>query len=117
MNRIRVELSVTVLAEDEEGAHRIVSRLLRSNHPGEEVHDPIEKITFGGISPGAGSPWRPAIEAPKDGKPFFAIDRGHGEAAAEFAVSVRWHAEQQSFVDRERIQPVEFSDWMAIPPA
>ncbi|OSI22851.1 hypothetical protein BST65_22900 [Bradyrhizobium canariense] len=115
-SRIELNLSVVVLADDAKAAHEVVSRLLKSSHPAEKHEDPIENIVFRGVRDETVSPWRPAADASKNGKSFFAIDRAMGKDAAEFAASVRWHADKQAFVDASNLQPFTFTHWMPIPP-
>lgn len=113
MSRFKLDVTVTVSAKDVTDAQRIVSRLLNSTHPNEN-EEPIEKITFAGIKPETLSPWRPAAEALKNGKSFFAINRGLGQDAEEFATSVRWLQTRGSFVD-STLQPFQFTHWIPIP--
>lgn len=113
VSRFKLDVTVTVNAKDATDAQRIVSRLLNSTHPSES-EEPVEKITFGGLKPETLSPWRPATEAPRNGKSFFAINRGLGQDAEEFATSVRWLQTKESFVD-STLQPFQFTHWMPIP--
>jgi hypothetical protein len=76
--------------------------------------DPIEGFVFTGLKPEKTSPWRSAGTAPKDEKPFCAINRGTADAQ-EFATAVQWRKEQAVFVD-SGLYGFPFTDWMPIPP-
>lgn len=110
----KFELTVTVRAEDCATAAKIISRKLNSLPSQMIADDPLEGYEFIG-STATASMWRDRNDhpAPKDGKPFFAVD-SHIDEPSEFSTAIRWHSEAQKFVDA-KLKEFLFTHWMPIP--